>query len=190
MCQYVDNLKLSSLTFKKHLIHLDLVLNKLTSAGFNINTAKCKLCKSQIKFLGQIISTYRPSADSQQIEAIVCYPAPRNQRQLNKIPRGKKFSQVFHNKPCTLHGTFTAITAEGRETTLVWTHAAGRRITCNRFVQQFAYISRGCPIPYGMPRHITKCVKLYLLSRAISNSCLNKLRNHYFIHIIKPYMIL
>ena len=50
-------------------------------------------------------------------------------------------------------------------------------------------LSRGCPIPYGVPRR-NKCVKLYLSKRATTNSRPNKLINHYFIHIIKPDTIL
>jgi hypothetical protein len=39
----------------EHLHHIDLVLDKFTSAGFAVNAAKCQFCKPEIKFLGHII---------------------------------------------------------------------------------------------------------------------------------------
>jgi len=56
LVMYVDNLLIHSSTFAEHLHHIDLVLDKLTSAGFTVNAAKCQFCKPEIKFLGHIIS--------------------------------------------------------------------------------------------------------------------------------------
>jgi hypothetical protein len=41
---YVIGLLIHSPTFTEHLHHIDLVLDKLTSAGFTFNTAKCQFC--------------------------------------------------------------------------------------------------------------------------------------------------
>jgi hypothetical protein len=95
MCHYVDDLVVFSRTFEEHIIHLGLVLGKLTSAGFNINIAKCKLCKSEIQFLGHIISTDGLSADPQKIEAVLNYPTPRNQKQLKRFLGVTNFHQRF-----------------------------------------------------------------------------------------------
>jgi hypothetical protein len=38
LVMYLDDLVIHSSTFKEHLHHIDLVLDKLTSAGFTINT--------------------------------------------------------------------------------------------------------------------------------------------------------
>jgi len=52
LVMYVDDLLIHSSTFTEHLLHIDLVLSKLTSAGFTVNAAKCQFCKLDIKFLG------------------------------------------------------------------------------------------------------------------------------------------
>jgi len=36
----------------------------------------------------------------------------------------------------------------------------------------------------------SKHVKLYPLTAATTKACLNKLRNHYFLHVVKPEVIL
>ena len=52
LVMYVDDLLIHSSTFTEHLHNFDLVLDKLTSAGFTVNAEKCQFCKSKIKFLG------------------------------------------------------------------------------------------------------------------------------------------
>ena len=81
LVMYVYDLLIHSSTFTEHLHHIDLVLNKLTSAGFTVNAAKCQFCKPEIKYPGHIISDEGVKADSERIEAILRYPVPTNQRQ-------------------------------------------------------------------------------------------------------------
>jgi hypothetical protein len=65
--------------------HLDTVLNKLTFAGFTITARKCSFCKPEIKFLGHVVSREKLMPDPQRIEAILNYPASRNQKQLRRF---------------------------------------------------------------------------------------------------------
>ena len=92
---YVDDLLIHSSTFAQHLQHINAVLHKLTSAGFTINAAKCQFCKPEIKFLGHIISEKTGRPDKESIEAILRYPAPKNQRQLRKFLGVCKLHQQF-----------------------------------------------------------------------------------------------
>lgn len=80
MC--VDDLVHSS-TFSEHLQHTGAVLHKFTTAGFTVNAAKCQNCKPEIKFLGHIISDKTVRPDKERIEAILRYPAPKNQTVAN-----------------------------------------------------------------------------------------------------------
>jgi hypothetical protein len=41
---YLRDLLIHSPNFTEHLNHIDLVLDKLKSAGFTVNTAKCQFC--------------------------------------------------------------------------------------------------------------------------------------------------
>ena len=76
---YVDDVLVHSVCFEDRLRHLDTVLGKLTKAGFTINANKCSFCKSQIKFLGHVISSEALLLDMDRIKAICSYPQPRNQ---------------------------------------------------------------------------------------------------------------
>ena len=105
LIMHVDELLVHSTTFPEQLQHIDAVLYKLTTAGFTVNAAKRQFCKPQIKFLCHIISDKTVRSDKERIEAILSYPAPKNQRQL------RKFLAVcnFHKKIITLleHLRFT-----------------------------------------------------------------------------------
>ena len=80
--------------FEDHL-HLGTVLGKLTKAGFTINANKCSFCKSQIKFLGHVISSEALLPDMDRIKAILSYPPPRNQKQLRRFLGICNFHQQF-----------------------------------------------------------------------------------------------
>ena len=92
---YVDDILIFSLSFDQHTDHLDTVLNKLTSLGFTISARKCNFCKPEIKFLGQVVSREKLMPDPQRIEAILDYPAPRNQKQLRRFQGVWEFHQRF-----------------------------------------------------------------------------------------------
>jgi hypothetical protein len=65
--------------------HVEIVINKLTQAGFTINMAKCQFCKEEVKFLGHLINKEGVSADPERTEAILRYPTPRNCKQLRQF---------------------------------------------------------------------------------------------------------
>jgi len=92
---YVDDLVVFSKTFEEHLEHLDKVLRKLITAGFTINLSKCNFCKQKIKFLSHVISKDSLRPDPYRIEAILNYPAPRNQKQLKRFLGVCNFHQRF-----------------------------------------------------------------------------------------------
>jgi hypothetical protein len=82
---YVDDIIVHSKTFEEHLIHLDLVMRKLSKAGFTINAAKCQFCMKEVKFLGHCISKTGVTADPDRIKAILNYPTPKNCKQLRQF---------------------------------------------------------------------------------------------------------
>jgi hypothetical protein len=82
---YVDDILIHSKTFEDHLRHLDLVISKLTTAGFTLNVRKCRFGVAKVKFLGHEISQSGVTADPDRIAAILQYPPPRNQKQLRQF---------------------------------------------------------------------------------------------------------
>ena len=57
MIFYVDDLLIYSITEQEHLEHLRLVFEKLRQSGLKLKFKKCALFKSQIEYLGHLITT-------------------------------------------------------------------------------------------------------------------------------------
>jgi hypothetical protein len=92
---YIEEFLIFSRSFDQHMDHLDTVLNKLTSARVTINARKCNFCKPEIKFLGHVVCREKLMPDPQQIEAILNYPAPLNQKQFRSFMEVCGFHQPF-----------------------------------------------------------------------------------------------
>jgi hypothetical protein len=82
---YVDDLVVYSPTFDHHLRHLETVIGRFTKAGFTINATKCSFCRTEITFLGHVISNGGVTPHPKRIEAILNYPRPKNVRQLKQF---------------------------------------------------------------------------------------------------------
>jgi hypothetical protein len=110
---YVDDIVIFSKTFEEHLRHINLILSKLTTAGFTINALKCKFCQPQMKFVGHVIGKQAISADLQRIAAILSYPAPKNQKQLRQFLGTCGFHHKFVINYAALVAPFSAMLKKG-----------------------------------------------------------------------------
>jgi hypothetical protein len=71
--------------FNEHVSRLNLVLKRLTGAGFTVNASKCRFCQAEVTFLGHKINQTCVSPDPQRIAAIFRYPTHRNQKTLRQL---------------------------------------------------------------------------------------------------------
>jgi hypothetical protein len=56
---------ISRKTSEEHLRHINLIFNKLTTAGFTINALKCKFYQPQMNIFGHVMGPEALSADPQ-----------------------------------------------------------------------------------------------------------------------------
>lgn len=79
---YVDDILVATATWEEHLILLERVLDRFLSSGVTVNLLKSKFVKTEIKFLGHIISSTGIVPDPEKLKAIQNFPTPHNRRQL------------------------------------------------------------------------------------------------------------
>jgi hypothetical protein len=101
---YVDDILLYSSCFAEHLKHVEIVLRKLTEAGFTINAAKSRFCRAEVSFLGHKINQYGVSPDPERMAAILKFPPPRNQKQLRQFLG----TCNFHHRFIVNYASYTA----------------------------------------------------------------------------------
>lgn len=80
---YLDDLAiLTQGTLDDHLEHINIILEKLKSAGLTCNIEKCKFICKEVKMLGHIISTKGIKTDPEKLESIKKFPVPKKIKHL------------------------------------------------------------------------------------------------------------
>ena len=82
---YIDDILISGSTIEEHLQTLDIVLQKLESAGLKLNKAKCFFLHSQVEYLGHIIDKVGLHPTTEKVLAIREAPRPRNVSKLRSF---------------------------------------------------------------------------------------------------------
>ena len=75
---YMHDIIIPTDTFEKHLELLEKVLSKLKEVGLQVNSDKCNLCCSEIRYLGFEVNKEGLKTDSDKIALILNFPPPRN----------------------------------------------------------------------------------------------------------------
>ncbi|GFV56170.1 retrovirus-related Pol polyprotein from transposon 297 [Trichonephila clavipes] len=82
---YMDDVIITSLSFKDHLDHLNQVFTLLRDAGLTLNKEKCHFARDKLKYLGLIISKDGIETDSNKIRAITEMRPTKNNREVSKF---------------------------------------------------------------------------------------------------------
>ncbi|GFT19548.1 retrovirus-related Pol polyprotein from transposon 297 [Trichonephila clavipes] len=82
---YMDDVMITSLSFKDHLDHLNQVFTLLRDAWLTLNKEKCHFTRDKLKYLGLIISKDGIETDSNKIRAITEMRPPKNNREVSKF---------------------------------------------------------------------------------------------------------
>ena len=53
---YLDDVLVFSWTMEEHLVHLQLVLNRIIQAGLKLKPSKCHFVKQEVRYLGHTIT--------------------------------------------------------------------------------------------------------------------------------------
>ena len=67
---YLDDTIIHSIDAQSHINHLRQVLQRFKSRGLKLNIAKCDLCKSEVSYLGRIVSKDGYKMDPRNIQAV------------------------------------------------------------------------------------------------------------------------
>ncbi|GFX77511.1 retrovirus-related Pol polyprotein from transposon 297 [Trichonephila clavipes] len=82
---YMDDVIITSPSFKDHLDHLNQVFTLLRDAGLTLNKEKCHFARDKLKYIGLIISKDGIKTDSNKIKAIMEMRPPKNNREVSKF---------------------------------------------------------------------------------------------------------
>lgn len=82
---YLDDLIVVNDNFDSHVELLDRVFERLKMANLTVNLSKCEFCKSELKYLGYIVSEKGLTTDPSKIVAINNFPTPKNVKEVRSF---------------------------------------------------------------------------------------------------------
>ena len=82
---YLDDILVIGRTFTEHLNNLVKVFSRLRQAGLRLKPSKCCLARTEVEYLGHVVSQGGVAAHPKKVEAVQAYPAPTNLKNLRSF---------------------------------------------------------------------------------------------------------
>ena len=82
---YIDDFIVFSKTPEQDLERLKMVFERFREANLKSNPSKCDCFRTQVPFLGHIVSKEGPQADPSKVEAVKTFPIPKNQTEVKTL---------------------------------------------------------------------------------------------------------
>ena len=82
---YLDNIIIFSKDEEEHFEHLRIIFQRLKEAGLKLKRLKCDFMKTQIQYLGHLISSEGTQPLPEKLKSIENMPAPRNPKEVKQV---------------------------------------------------------------------------------------------------------
>ena len=82
---YLDNIIIFSKNEEEHLKHIEIIFKKLKEAGLKLKESKCDFFKSEIHYLGHLISVDGIYPLPKKLDSICDMPKPRSPKEIKQF---------------------------------------------------------------------------------------------------------
>ena len=82
---YIDDIVIATETVEDHMVRLREVFECLREAGFKMRVAKCDFMKSEIKYLGRVVSAEGIKPDPKAVAKLRDWEVPRNKTEMQSF---------------------------------------------------------------------------------------------------------
>jgi hypothetical protein len=117
---YLDDILIYSKTKAEHLKHLAIVMRRLQQEKLLVNMKKCSFMKTELIYLGFVISANELKMDPEKVEVIKNWPSPRNVFEVRSFHGLASFYRKFIRNFSGISATMMD-TVKKRHKTFHWT---------------------------------------------------------------------
>lgn len=120
---YLDDVLIASHSPEEHKGHLQEVFDKFQSYGLQLNVSKCVLGKSEVKFLGHLVSEHGIKPLPSKIDSINKFPKPKNITELRRFLGMVNFYRRSLPKAAEIQKPLTALLHNAKKndkTPIIW----------------------------------------------------------------------
>jgi len=110
---YLDNILIYSETLAEHKVHIKKVLEVLAKAGLHLKPEKCEFYKTEVRYLGLILSNDSIKIDPEKIEVVTKWESPRNLRDIRAFLGFANFYKCFINGYSEIVSPIVNLTKKG-----------------------------------------------------------------------------
>lgn len=82
---FLDDILIFSENFEDHLERLEAVFSRLKQHGLKLKPSKCEFFKTNVKYLGHVVSNSGVETDPDKIDALASWPEPKNVKELRSF---------------------------------------------------------------------------------------------------------
>lgn len=82
---YLDDIIVSTPSFEKHIAVLSEVMKRVKDAKVTLNRDKCHFCRSELRYLGYVVSAKGLRVDPEKVKSILDMPVPKNQKEVRQL---------------------------------------------------------------------------------------------------------
>ena len=153
---YLDDTIIFSENESQHLEHLETVFSHLREAGLKMKRSKCDFFKSEIHYLGHLISPKGISPLPNKLDCIQHMPAPKNAKEFKQFLGLTGYYRKFVPRFADISSPLTTLTKKDKK--FEWTPACQKsfdllkEILCGEPVLKYADTSK----PYTLYRDASK----------------------------------
>jgi hypothetical protein len=112
-----------SSSFADHLNHLELVLQQLQQSGLTLKINKCHFCKTQLQYLGHVVSKEGIRPDPDKLRAVREYPVPTKLKAVRTFLGLTSYYRRFIKNYATIAEPLIALTRSCESKIFQWTEA-------------------------------------------------------------------
>jgi len=135
---YLDDIIVYSSTVEKHLLRLKKLFDRLRIADLKLKPSKCSLLRTEVNFLGHVVSGLGVATDPSKIELVKDWPTPLDVKEVRSFLGLASFYRRFVPTYAEIAAPLHALTAKNKQ--FDWT------LNCDRAFVQLKYALISSPI--------------------------------------------